>query len=332
MNVAHLKSLTDDVGLFEHCAGSQPRYEHGYCVDDVARAVVVLLREGSGDDHVQHMVTKYLAFLEQAQDFSGRLWNRRSIDGSWQGEAVTHDHWGRALWAWGTTIRHSRDPEQAAAAYERFALSARRRSPFRRSMAFAALGASEVLEVLPGNAVARALLHDAVSSIGDSGTAHWPWPEPRLTYANAILPEVLMLAGRHLGRQQWVRRGMLLLSWLVDVQSVGDRFSLIPHRGWASGDVLPAFDQQPIELAALVDACATAYDITSDPVWSRRVHLGYEWFEGNNDQGVLMFDPATGAGFDGLTETGRNANQGAESTLAYLSVENKAQVFAGAPT
>jgi hypothetical protein len=34
---------------------------------------------------------------------------------------------------------------------------------------------------------------------------------------------------------------------------------------------------------------------------------------------VPMYDPDTGGGFDGLTVTGRNANQGAESTLALMS-------------
>jgi hypothetical protein len=33
----------------------------------------------------------------------------------------------------------------------------------------------------------------------------------------------------------------------------------------------------------------------------------------------VMYDPATGGGYDGLTAVGRNANQGAESTLALLS-------------
>jgi hypothetical protein len=37
-----------------------------------------------------------------------------------------------------------------------------------------------------------------------------------------------------------------------------------------------------------------------------------------NRLGVIMIDPTTGGGHDGLGELGRNSNQGAESTLAYL--------------
>jgi hypothetical protein len=235
------------------------------------------------------------------------------------------------MWAWGTTVRMSAFPEQVAAAYERFALSGRRRSSHLRSMAFAALGASDVLHVLPGNAVATDLLQDAVAAIPAPVHRNWIWPESRLTYANAVLPDVLMRAGVHLQKPHLSRIGIDMLHWLIEVQSAGERLSVVPHNGWSSGDLLPAFDQQPIEVAALVDACATAYDITSDPIWSRRVHLGYQWFEGNNDQGIAMFDAATGAGFDGLTEQGRNENQGAESTIAFLSVAHTAQIFAAAP-
>ena len=34
----HLRRLTDNVGLLERAEGIVPRHEHGYCVDDVARA------------------------------------------------------------------------------------------------------------------------------------------------------------------------------------------------------------------------------------------------------------------------------------------------------
>ena len=330
MNLTHLKSMTDDVGLFEHSLGAEPRYEHGYCVDDVARAVVVLQRMEPGE--ADGLLDRYLAFLAGAQDASGRMWNRRDVAGDWRGEANTHDHWGRALWAWGVTIRASRDPQTAAQAYEHFVISARRRSPYLRSMAFAALGAIEVLHVLPGNPIALSLINDAVAQIPIPRTQQWPWPEPRLTYANGVIPEVLILGGLTLQQHHIVKLGMLMLDWLMEVQTSGDQLSVIPHRGWARGEPLPAFDQQPIEVSALVDACATAYDLTSDPKWSRRVMQGYRWFEGANDRGITMFDARTGAGFDGLTEDGRNDNRGAESTLAYLNVAARAQAFAMTPS
>jgi len=327
-----LKSITDDVSVFEHCLGREPRYEHGYCVDDAARAIVVLARSIHPDGDVEYLIRRYAAFLGNAQHSDGRIVNRRDVAGRWQGEPSTDDHWGRAIWAWGTLMRSSRDPDEAAIAFERFAISAKLRSPNLRSMAFAALGASEVLQVLPGNRIALDLLEDCLALVAIPPLSRWPWPEPRLTYANAVIPEVLMLGGMHLRRNHFVRWGKLLLDWLFDVQTLGGKLSPIPNNGWARGEMLPGFDQQPIEVAALVDACTTAYDITSDPIWSKRLHMGLRWFEGDNDRGVEMCDPETGAGFDGLTEEGRNANCGAESTLAYLSVKQRASVFADAPS
>ena len=84
---------------------------------------------------------------------------------------------------------------QSALAY--FDHGAEQRSPWRRAMAFAGLGAAEVLDVDPRHGRARDLLADAVTTIGPLGAdPRWPWPEPRLAYANAVLPEALIAAGQ----------------------------------------------------------------------------------------------------------------------------------------
>lgn len=324
MNFTHLSSLTTDLGLYEHCLGSEPRREHGYCVDDVARALIVVVRDGTHGAESRRLIDVYSAFLAQAQASDGRMVNRRDASGDWRGTPTTADHWGRAMWAWGTVVRSSRDTAVAAEAYERFRLSARRRSVFMRSMVFASLGASQVLEVLPGNEAAMGIVRDAAAFFPRSDARHWTWPEPTLTYANGAIPEAMMLVGFHTNDDALIRQGRHALEWLWQLQSSAGRLSIIPHRGWMPGDALPAFDQQPIEVAALVDAALTAYHLTSDPVWLERIHIGRRWFDGYNDQGIAMHDPGTGAGFDALTVDGRNENQGAESTIAYLNVAQRA--------
>jgi hypothetical protein len=85
----HLERLTDDVGLLEHAEGFVPRHTHGYCVDDVARGLVVVCREVvavSGDHHAGR---RYLYFLAQAQAPDGRFRNRLGYDRRWR------DHSGR---------------------------------------------------------------------------------------------------------------------------------------------------------------------------------------------------------------------------------------------
>jgi hypothetical protein len=187
-------------------------------------------------------------------------------------------------------------------------------------MAFAALGAAEVALHDPRHFRARSLLADAVSAIGPVATeADWPWPEPRLSYANAALPEALIAAGDALGRPEVTEDGLMLLRWLLDRETLDGHLSPTAVGGAGRGDHSPRFDQQPIEVAAVADACARAQAVTGDDAWRRGVDLAIGWFAGNNDCGAVMWDPETSGGYDGLTATGPNLNQGAESTLALIS-------------
>lgn len=49
------------------------------------------------------------------------------------------------------------------------------------------------------------------------------------------------------------------------------------------------------------------------------LRLARAWFLSENDAGTAMWDPGTGAGYDGPAPSGPNLNQGAESTLALIS-------------
>ncbi len=332
----HLCRLTDDVGLFEHARFTQPRPEHGYCVDDVARGLVVVARQPGADPTTARLSQTYLRFLGAAQDPDGRFHNRLSVTGRWTDHPGVDDCWGRALWGLGTAA--ARAPWLGDEPLARFEAGARHRSPSLRSMVFGALGAADVLQRHPEHRPARSLLADAahrvsgmpqatpgrtgaavVRAVSAGTTASWPWPEPRLHYANAAIPEVLIAAGSLLDEPRWTAEGLGLLRWLLDVETRGDHLSVTPVGGWAPGEPRPGFDQQPIEVAALADACARASDVTGDVAWQRALVSCAAWFEGANDGGVAMCDAASGGGYDGLEALGRNENQGAESTLAMLT-------------
>jgi hypothetical protein len=161
------------------------------------------------------------------------------------------------------------------------------------------------------------LRRSAVSLPRDRGGV-WAWPEPRLTYDNARLPEALISAGSALGDTSMTDDGLALLDWLAEEELGDDGFSFTPVAGRGPGERGPAFDQQPLEAWAMADACLLAYTVTHDPIWASRVEAAGQWFLGRNDVGVPLFDPSTGACFDGLTPVGVNENRGAESTLAAL--------------
>jgi hypothetical protein len=324
----HLRRLSDTVGLFEHAKLTVPRRAHGYCVDDVARGLVVTSREPQPSAHVLGLAQTYFAFVAGAQHEDGSFHNRRARGLGWQDKAGFEDCWGRALWGLGTAV--ARLPELSGRAMVLFDVSAIGRSPWPRAMAFAGLGAAEVLSVFPEHARAAALLSDAVTVIGKPATQRdWRWSEPRLHYANGALAETLLAAGTLLHDPAVLADGFDMLRWLRSVESGPAGLSVTPVGGWAIGEPRPGFDQQPIEVAALADAFARALQITGDPLWREGVDRCARWFLGENDAQAPLYDPVSGGGCDGLERCGRNENQGAESTLAVISTFQQAHRLAG---
>jgi hypothetical protein len=330
-NYGHLERLTDAYGLFEHARFDDPRPEHGYCLDDVARGLVVTCREPDPSRQVRGLANRYLDFTLAAVAADGACHNRMATDGEWRDEPGVGDWWGRALWGLGVASASAPTSAMRARAVLGFRTAARRRSPDRHAMAFAALGAGELLLHRPDEGSARALLTDAVVAIAapPPSDSAWPWPEPRLRYASGAIVEALLLAGAALPDPSVRATGLRLLDFLVRTEIRDGRVSVTPVTGRGVGDTSIGFDQQPIEVAALADACARAFDLTADERWRDDVRSAWAWFTGDNDSATPMFDPATGAGFDGLQAGGCNQNRGAESTLAFLSTAQQGQRLLG---
>jgi hypothetical protein len=315
----HLLRMTDERGTFEHACFTEPRQEHGYCTDDMARVLVVASREREPAPAVQWLVRLSLRFLGEAQAPDGSFRNRMDAAGRWTDEPTVEDCWGRSVWGLGTAA-HSELTGVRDSAVAQFECAAQRRSPYPRAMAFAAVGAAELLSVLPRHRAAHDLLVDYADIATESNVGvEWPWPEQRLRYANAVLAEARIAAGHALGNAALLRHGLQMLEWLIDEQTPEGHLSPSPAAGRGLGDARPAYDQQPIEASTLADACARAAEVDPRSIWNTGLMTAAAWFEGANDLGQLMWDPETGGGFDGLHADRVNRNQGAESTLAVLS-------------
>ncbi|MBN1359001.1 MAG: hypothetical protein JW993_00335, partial [Sedimentisphaerales bacterium] len=93
------------------------------------------------------------------------------------------------------------------------------------------------------------------------------------------------------------------------------------------------FDQQPIEAHSMVSACLEARRITNEDEWSAEARRAFDWFLGQNDVKLPIYDAATGGCRDALHPDRASANQGAESTIAFLLslVEMKAAELASGP-
>jgi hypothetical protein len=321
----HLMDMSGPWGTFEHARENLPRKDHGYCTDDVARVLLVCLREPQPSDQVSRLAERSLQFLSDAQDYTGRFFNRRLQDGTWTGFSSSEDCWGRALWALGTASVRGIDIDHRERASVMFEQSAPVGSRWPRSLAFATLGAYERMGEIDDTATSR-LMFDARQALDrEEMSDDWYWPEPKLTYANAVLPDALLVVGLYYEDAELVSRALGQLEWLLAMETKRGFLSVSPVGGRSLDNPAALFDQQPIEVAALVEACSRALSVTGDERWRRGIELGVNWFMGDNDGGCLMFDPETGGGFDGLTPSGPNVNQGAESTLAMLATMQHAQ-------
>ena len=199
--------MTDERGTFEHALFREPRAEHGYCTDDMARVLVVATREPCGTPALRHLAVLSLRFLLEALEPQGKCRNRMNRRGTWDDPPALNDCWGRCIWGLGTAASNSDDDEIRHRATRGFEQATRPRSPWPRAMAFAALGAAELLSVQPDDKSARSLLADAADSMTTvRWDAGWPWPERRLTYANATVPEAMIAAGSALDRPILVKR------------------------------------------------------------------------------------------------------------------------------
>jgi hypothetical protein len=324
---SHLRRLTDQIGLYEHADGAVPQPIHGYCTDDVARALIVVVREQGTNHDLYELGSIYLDFVASAIRPDGRFHNRRGPGphGKWLDEVGSDDTTGRALWALGAAAA-SCAPGVRMRALSLFEQGTNFESCWPRANAAAVLGSAEVVRAQPANTKARRLLECAATRLGTlARTEDWPWPEPRLAYENARLPQARIAAGVTLGDERLIVEGLALLDWLVQVETTPGRFSFAPVRGWARGEPRPAFDQQPIEAGAMADACAQAFAATGDSRWADACLRAAAWFLGENDVGVPLLDPLTRGCHDGLEAAGVNLNEGAESALALISALQQAR-------
>lgn len=321
---AHLLALSDHLGIFEHARFDSPRRDHGYCVDDVARALIIVVREPKPQQRFAELTETYLHFLESAMAPTGLMHNRMNVSGAWTDTASMGDWWGRALWALGIASAVATDAVVRERALRAFRVGAQQHTPSRRTLAVAALGAAEIATAYPDDLASRRILRDLSAAIPLAHSTAWSWPEERLHYGNATMPDALIATGQALGDDATTDRGLRLLAFLLTLETRDGRLSVTGTHGRDPHQREPQFDQQPIEVAAIAEACVRAHAVTGDGEWLGTVGLAWGWFVGNNDSGTAMIDHDTGAGFDGLQRHGRNENRGAESTLAALSTHQQA--------
>jgi len=330
-NLDHVEILSDDTGILQHATFSVPRYAEGYCLDDNARALllVTLLEDSGADDPrlVRVLASRYLAFVDHAFDrSSGRFRNFMSYERLWTERHGSDDSHGRALWALGTVVGCSADPGRLSLAGELFHAALPAVSTFSspRAWAFALLGIEQYLQAFGGDrsvqTAGREIAERLLSLFRRTNQPDWPWCENRVTYCNARLPQALIASASWIGDVQMAATGLQSLEWLMTIQRTGDGyFAPVGTNGFFDrGMTAAAFDQQPVEACATVSACMHAFRSTGDHRWTEHARRAFMWFLGQNHLQQALYDPLSGGCRDALHADRLNENQGAESTLSFL--------------
>jgi hypothetical protein len=342
LKLNQLHRLTDDTGMLQHAIFTIPNRREGYTTDDNARALIfsLLLDEMSDDGVSQDQAGNagssasnsaglYLAFLEHAFDSAnGRFKNFLRYDRRWNEPVGSEDCHGRALWALGTVLGRSQNQGLRGAAGRLFEFSLPAAVEFSspRAWAYALLGIQEYLTSYPGDRDVRrvqfALSRRLLKMYESIRQPDWKWFEDVLAYGNARLSQAMLLVGAARSDEGMISAGLESLEWLLEMQRSEDNGHFVPigSQGFyrQNGDKA-RFDQQPLEAAGAVSACLEAYRVTRDSRWHGKAWSAFNWFLGDNDLQLPLYDSVTGGCRDGLHPDRANENQGAESTLSFLT-------------
>lgn len=330
LKLDHLRHMTDETGILQHAFFTVPNYGEGYTTDDNARALMVsTLMQELGNGQVFELAHRYLAFVWYAfNPETGHFRNFMDYQRNWLEDAGSDDSHGRALWALGTALGRSITPTLPSIAGRLFeqALPAVLETTSPRAWAFALIGIHEYLKRFAGDRRASQVREELAGRLltlySNNRSKEWHWYEQELSYCNAALSHAMIVSGEMIPNVEIARVGIESLCWLTELQRPGGmsgHFVPIGSNGfYKRGGERARFDQQPVEVQAMVSACIEAYRVTGDKQWRGEAHRAFEWFLGRNDLHVPVYDATTGGCRDGLHSDRVNENQGAESTLAFL--------------
>ena len=346
MALEHFTAMCDDTGMFQHAVHAIPDRDHGYCIDDNARALLLCCSLAGGPDAplAGRLSSTFAAFIQHGWNPDNRRFrNFMGFNRQWLEPAGSEDSHGRTLWALGTYSAHACAPGRARWAKGLFCEALEGVAAFTspRAWAFTLLGLVSYCAAYPeDHAAARTRVQLAGRLEGllrANETPEWTWFEDGLSYDNARLPQSLIVTGGATGAPHLVDAGLRSLHWLIAMQTapqghfrpVGSHGFLQPPRSTPQ-----PFDQQPLEACATIAACIAARGVDPDFPWRAEAERAFAWFLGANDLAVELVDVATGRCRDGLHPDRANENRGAESTLSYLLglADMKRLDDAGCPT
>ena len=324
LSIRHLQTLTDNTGIHEFARGTVPWHENGYCAEDVARALaaVTLYEQVTGKTDGRSLARVYFSYLNKSTREDGQIWNRK------EKMMTSGDSYGRVLYGLGYAASFHPDPaisKPAGKLFERLLPCYEQKlGDYPSARACAIQGLAAYMSKHQSAAARSALLKCAEGNLAafeQHSSGLWKWFGDSMTYDTGRLPLVMLLAFQATGEARFRQAGLDSLDFLLATcfPAKGTQLSLVGNKGWDKKEGTPArFDQQPIDAASVVEACVLAWRLTGEAKYSQRARTAFDWFLGNNVKQAAMYDPVSAGCHDGLTESGPNPNQGAESNIMYV--------------
>jgi glycosyltransferase involved in cell wall biosynthesis len=326
-STAHLRRLTTSIGLLQHAKGIIPSFEHGYCLDDNARAALCLLMaDDAGIEPIDiSLLSTFLAFVTHMQEPNGAFSNYLSFDHRKFDDDFSDDAYGRAMWLLGYLINHAPCDVLFQVGHEMFHRSLHHidKITYARGYANLIFGLLEYHHRFPDQ---EYIIH-TIKNLSDTLVLRyhqhrrewWHWFEDALTYDNGLIPAALFASYRLLRDETLLHIAKITAEFLESKCFINPWLSLIGNHRWLRFDsTYELFAQQPIDAFALIAMYEQAYAATGQEEYKIKMGKSYSWFYGNNDLNISVFDSETKGCNDGIEPRNINRNQGAESTIAYL--------------
>lgn len=324
----YIKRLTDDTGIFQHAKYGIPNRKEGYCLDDNARALLMALMayEENGSKEALELMPVYLSYIHDMQLDNGDFRNFMSFSRQYLDEHGSDDSFGRTIWALGYLINAAPNRSFVELGQELFfkAVPHLKELVHLRGMCNSIIGLSQYLKAYPYDERILQELHSLseklIKAYKDTKDEDWHWFEDHMTYDNALFPLALLHVAEITGNTEVKEIALESLRYLEKLTFNLSTINPIGNNGWhAKGNkTIPLYDQQAIELMAMVLMYCQAYVVTKDNDYLKKMYSCYLWFLGENSLRVPLYDSETKGCADGLHPGSVNRNQGAESTLAYL--------------
>lgn len=326
-SLAHIKRLTDDTGIIQHANFGIPNLKEGYCLDDNARALLMVLMAYRQKKNTLALDLSpiYLSYINYMQNKDGTFRNFLSFNRNFLDEVGSEDSFGRTIWALGYLLGNAPNDAYYQTGRSIFFNASPNFEKLQsvRGIANTMVGISYYLMNNPSDDSMierlRNLSFKLIKQYEESSTADWKWFEPLLAYDNGMMPLALLHSAYILKDSKITSIAIETMNFLTEITLKDDYFSAIGNKKWFSkGGERSLFAQQPVDTLAMVLMYHQAFHLTQDKEYLTKLFACFMWFLGENDLRMNLFDFETKGCCDGFESYGVNRNQGAESSLSYL--------------